>query len=224
MHRSNQLIRSLGRADIVANDLSGVPRRRLRCGLSKCRNVGLAGANAHGLVDVEHKYLPVPDLPSLRGRSDGLDGVVDQLARHRYLDLDLRQQGHCVFGPPIELAMAPLAPISLDLGHCHSRDADRIESIADVLELEVLVTRVVAPVRRRHSRLEGISGLSRDFTRQRAAALARAQDAVRSPRFRVLTLEIAAWLVSGQWTRPQDDLVRDRGDVTIETSAAEQLT
>src|SRR3984893_2419389 len=77
MHRSNQLIRSLGRADIVANDLSGVPRRRLRCELSKCRNVGLAGANAHGLVDVEHKYLPVPDLPSLRGRSDGLDGVVD---------------------------------------------------------------------------------------------------------------------------------------------------
>jgi triphosphatase len=91
-------------------------------------------------------------------------------------------------------------------------------------ELEVLVTRVVAPVRRRHSRLEGISGLSRDFTQQRAAALARAQDAVRSPRFRVLTLEIAAWLVSGQWTRPQDDLVRDRGDVAIETSAAEQLT
>src|ERR1700736_5290838 len=138
MHRSNQLIRSLGRADIVANDLSGVPRRRLRCGLSKCRNVGLAGANAHGLVDVEHKYLPVPDLPSLRGRSDGLDGVVDQLARHRYLDLDLRQEGHCVFGPPIELAMAPLAPLSLDLGHCHSRDADRIESIADVLELKRL--------------------------------------------------------------------------------------
>src|SRR3984893_16061518 len=110
----------------------------LRCGLSKCRNVGLAGANAHGLVDVEHKYLPVPDLPSLRGRSDGLDGVVDQLARHRYLDLDLRQEGHCVFGPPIELAMAPLAPISLDLGHCHSRDAGRIESIADVLELKRL--------------------------------------------------------------------------------------
>src|ERR1700676_439087 len=80
----------------------------LTCGLSKCRNVGLRGANAPGLVDVEHKYLPVPDLPSLRGRSDGLDGVVDQLARHRYLDLDLRQEGHCVFGPPIELAMAPL--------------------------------------------------------------------------------------------------------------------
>jgi triphosphatase len=91
-------------------------------------------------------------------------------------------------------------------------------------ELEVLVTRVVAPVRRRHSRLEGISGLSRDLTQQRAAALARAQEAVRSPRFRALTLDIAAWLEAGEWTRPQDDLVRDRGDVAIETSAAEQLT
>src|SRR5215510_9691210 len=89
-------------------------------------------------------------------------------------------------------------------------------------ELEVLVTQVVAPVRRRHSRQ--ISGLSRDLARQRAEALARAQDAVRSPRFRALTLDIAAWLEAGQWTRPQDDLVRDRGDVAIETSAAEQLT
>src|SRR5262249_1433350 len=35
-------------------------------------------------------------------------------------------------------------------------------------ELEVLVTRVVAPVKRRHSRLQGISSLSRDLTQQRA--------------------------------------------------------
>jgi len=41
-------------------------------------------------------------------------------------------------------------------------------------ELEVLVTRVIAPVKRRHSRLQGISSLSRDLTQQRAAARARA--------------------------------------------------
>src|SRR5262245_51444653 len=91
-------------------------------------------------------------------------------------------------------------------------------------ELEVLVTRVVAPVRRRHARLAGVSSLSRDLTQQRAAALARAQDAVRSPRLRALTLEIAAWLEAGRWSKPEDDLVRDRGDVAIEASAAEQLT
>jgi triphosphatase len=39
-----------------------------------------------------------------------------------------------------------------------------------------------------------------------------------------LTLEIAGWLEAGQWRRPQDDLVRDRGDIPIEISAAEELT
>jgi triphosphatase len=91
-------------------------------------------------------------------------------------------------------------------------------------ELEVLVSRVVAPVRRRHSRWQGVVSLSRDLTEQREAALARAQDAVRSARFRALTLDIAAWLEAGQWINPQDDRVRARGDIPIETSAAEQLS
>jgi triphosphatase len=52
----------------------------------------------------------------------------------------------------------------------------------------------------------------------------RAKNAVNSTRFRALTLELAAWLQAGQWTTPQDDLVRDRGDFTITVFAAEQLT
>ena len=89
-------------------------------------------------------------------------------------------------------------------------------------ELEVLVTRVVAPVRRRHSRLEE----SRALARPRAATRrgSRAPRMQYLPRFRALTLDIAAWLEAGEWTRPQNDLVRDRGDVAIETSAAGQLT
>jgi CHAD domain-containing protein len=79
-------------------------------------------------------------------------------------------------------------------------------------------------VKGRHSRLQGISSLSRHLTQQRAAALARAQDAAQSQRFRALTLEIAGWLEAGQWRRPQDDLIRDRGDVPVEICAAEQLT
>ncbi len=91
-------------------------------------------------------------------------------------------------------------------------------------ELDVLVTRVVEPVKQQNSQWDGISSLSHDLAAQRAAALARAQDVVRSSRFRMLTIELAAWLESGEWTRPRDDLVRDLGVLPIELSAAEQLT
>jgi inorganic triphosphatase YgiF len=95
--------------------------------------------------------------------------------------------------------------------------------LAPARELDVLSRRVVAPVMKRRARWDGIPSLSRELAEKREAALARAQDAVRSARFRALTLEIAAWLEIGDWTRPQDDLVRDRGDVAIEITAAEQL-
>ena len=95
--------------------------------------------------------------------------------------------------------------------------------LAPARELEVLVTRVVAPVKRRHAQLDGLSSLSRDLAQQRAAALARAQDAVRSARFRTLMLEVAAWVEAGQWTKPKDALVRDHGELPIEASAAAQL-
>jgi triphosphatase len=92
-------------------------------------------------------------------------------------------------------------------------------------EFEVLVSRVVAPVRaRRHAQWGGMPALSREITDKREAALARAQDAVTSARFRALTLELAAWIEAGQWRTPQDDLVRDRGSLPISVSAAEELT
>jgi CHAD domain-containing protein len=58
---------------------------------------------------------------------------------------------------------------------------------------------------------------------RRNTALALAQDAVQSARFRVLTIDIAAWLQPGLWTNPQDDLVTDEGDLSIEMYASEQL-
>lgn len=90
-------------------------------------------------------------------------------------------------------------------------------------ELEVLVNRVVAPVRKRRRRWRGMPSLSQEITERRDAALKRAQDAVESARFRMLTLEVGAWLQGGQWTAPHDDLVRDQGDLPIGDFAAEQL-
>jgi inorganic triphosphatase YgiF len=90
-------------------------------------------------------------------------------------------------------------------------------------ELEVLVSRVVAPMRKRGRRWRGMPSLSREIAERRDAALRRAQDAVDSSRFRMLMLDVAAWLEAGHWTVPEDDLVRDQGDLSIVDFAAEQL-
>jgi inorganic triphosphatase YgiF len=88
-------------------------------------------------------------------------------------------------------------------------------------ELEVLVQRV-APIKRQ--RWRGMPSLSHEIAEQRDAALKRAQDAVKSARYCSLTLDLAAWLETGQWINPKDDLVRERGDLPIAVYAAEQLT
>jgi triphosphatase len=90
-------------------------------------------------------------------------------------------------------------------------------------ELDVLLQQVVAPVMKRHARRDALRSLSQELAEQRAKALTRARDAVQSPRFRALTLEVAAWLEVGDWTKPRDDLVRDRGDLPVEVLASEQL-
>jgi len=91
-------------------------------------------------------------------------------------------------------------------------------------ELDVLVKRVVAPVQVSHAHWDGLPSVSHALAQKREAALARAQDAVTSPRFRALTLEAAAWLEAGDWTAARDDLVRDRGELAIAIFACGQLT
>jgi len=91
-------------------------------------------------------------------------------------------------------------------------------------ELEVLVNRVAAPMKSQRRRWGGMPSLSRKLAERREAALTQAQDAVKSGRFRALTLETAAWLQAGLWTNPEDDLVHDQGDRPIAVFAVEQLT
>jgi inorganic triphosphatase YgiF len=91
-------------------------------------------------------------------------------------------------------------------------------------ELEVLLNRVVAPAKKRRRRWRGMPSLSQELAGRRNAALARAQDAVQSSRFRALTINIAVWLQAGLWINPQDDLTADQGGLSIEMFASEQLT
>jgi broad specificity phosphatase PhoE len=91
-------------------------------------------------------------------------------------------------------------------------------------EFEVLVNRVVAPIKRQRTHRDGMRAFIDELARKREAAAARAQNAVQSTRFGALALDIAAWLQAGHWITPQDDLVRDPGDLPITIFAAEQLT
>jgi inorganic triphosphatase YgiF len=96
--------------------------------------------------------------------------------------------------------------------------------LAPVRELDVLLQGVILPVTSRHPTWSGIPSLSQELSNKRKTALRRARNAVTSVRFQALTLEAAAWLENGEWTRPRDPLVRDRGDIPIEFFAVEQLT
>jgi triphosphatase len=99
------------------------------------------------------------------------------------------------------------------------------DELGPARELEVLMKRVTAPIKGQRMRETNSMRLfTREIARKREAAIVRAQTAVDSTRFATLTLEVAAWLQCGHWTTPQDDLIRDRGDLPITVFAADQLT
>src|SRR6266849_668574 len=95
--------------------------------------VGLAGADAHRVLEIEHEDLAVADLAGLGGGGDRLDQFVGPVGRNRDLDLHLGPEIHRIFGAAIDLGVAALAPIALDLGHGEAGDAE----IADGVEYAV---------------------------------------------------------------------------------------
>ena len=60
-------------------------------------------------------------------------------------------------------------------------------------EFEVLVNRVVAPIKRQRTHRDGMRAFIDELARKREAAAARAQNAVQSTRFGALALDIAAF-------------------------------
>ena len=96
--------------------------------------------------------------------------------------------------------------------------------LAPAREIEVLMNRVVKPLKKKgDARRNGVPALLQELAQKRKAALERVQNAIASARFRALILEVAAWLETGHWMSPEDDLVRSRGQVPIQVFAADQL-
>src|SRR5262249_16684298 len=104
----------------------------------KRRVVGLAGADAHRVIEAEYENLSVTDLAGARARGDPLDLSVDLVGHHRELDLDLRHEVHRVLAAAVDLGVALLPAVALDLGDGQAVHADGGERIAHWIELEGL--------------------------------------------------------------------------------------
>src|SRR5262245_6014719 len=96
----------------------------LRCGLLERRGIGLAGADAHGVLQIEDEDFSVADLSGLRGAGYGADDFVDLLGVYCHLDLDLRQEAHRILGATVNFRVPLLTPVSFDLGNGQSLHAD----------------------------------------------------------------------------------------------------
>src|SRR5688572_30567730 len=84
--------------------------------------VGLSGADAQRMVDRRDKDLAVADLPRPRARGDDLDRLVGELGGDGDFDPQFGQKIHDIFGAAIDLGVALLAAVPLDLGHGHAVD------------------------------------------------------------------------------------------------------
>src|SRR5882724_7126117 len=67
--------------------------------------VGLAGADAHRVLQAEHEDFAVADLTGLGRPDDGFRDLVDLVARNGDFDLELGQEVRRVFGTAIDLGV-----------------------------------------------------------------------------------------------------------------------
>src|SRR5205807_2521562 len=105
---------------------------------SKSVFVSLARPDAYRLVDGSDEDLAVTDLAGFSGPDNGFDHCIHPVRRHRDLDADFRKKIHGVFGAAVNLGVALLAAVALDLARGHSVHADGDQRIADLVQLEWL--------------------------------------------------------------------------------------
>ena len=108
----------------------------------------------------ETKILPSPMRPGLGGAADRLDGFFDHLVAEHNLDLHLGEKIDDVFGAAIKFGVALLAAEALGLGHGDALQADLLQRLLHLVELERLddrldlLHRVVVSQAARHTRPE----------------------------------------------------------------------
>src|ERR1700751_3360122 len=100
--------------------------------------VGLAGADANRMVEVDDENLAVADLSGLGRRGDRIDGLVDLLGGDCDLDLDLGQEAHRVFGAAIDFRVPLLSAVPFDFRHRETVNADGGQGVPDFFQFKWL--------------------------------------------------------------------------------------
>jgi inorganic triphosphatase YgiF len=96
-------------------------------------------------------------------------------------------------------------------------------SLAEARGIDVFMTDVLEPMRRRHPREPGMFELAKYFAERRHHAHEEARGAVGSPRFNEALIALAAWIETGPWCAPADAQKRAELDMPVLTLATEEL-
>src|SRR5260370_1123338 len=83
-----------------------------------------------------HKNLAVADLAGARARGDDVHRLLGKIRRDGDFDSEFRQKIHDIFGTAVDLGVALLAAVALDLGDGHAGDPDRGECLAHLVKFE----------------------------------------------------------------------------------------
>src|SRR5690606_30845258 len=78
---------------------------------------------------VEDEDLAVADATGLGALADGRDDGVSLRVVDGDLDLELGKEMHGIFGAAVDLGMALLPAVALDLGYRHAVDVERVEGL-----------------------------------------------------------------------------------------------
>lgn len=89
---------------------------------------------------------------------------------------------------------------------------------------DVFIAEVVEPLRAQHPDALGLEDVARSLETRRRGAYETALAAVTSPRFRVLVIDVAAWVETGRWLADCDERAREVRDQPVADFAAAMLT
>jgi hypothetical protein len=99
---------------------------------------GFPRPDPDGFFDRRYKDFAVADTPGLGGATDCLDGFLDHVVAEHDLDLHLGEKIDDVFGTPVKLGVAFLAPEPLGFGHGYSLQTDLLQRLLHFIEFERL--------------------------------------------------------------------------------------